>query len=83
MTQQNLSEAGLSNHVSILKKDFFKVYPSTSATVISNPPYDERLKEEADRGAMKSRIGRKRTAGYEEIDRGQRAARRSKMCTGN
>ena len=46
VTQQNLIEAGLDDQISILKKDFFKVYPQKKSTVITNPPYDERLKEE-------------------------------------
>ncbi len=45
VTQQNLVEARLDNKISILKKDFFKLYPPKGVTVISNPPYDERLKE--------------------------------------
>ena len=46
VTQQNLIEAGLDEQISVLKKDFFKVYPDRESTVITNPPYDERLKEE-------------------------------------
>jgi len=45
VTQQNLQEAGLQDKISVLKKDFFKVYPPKGTTVIMNPPYDERLKE--------------------------------------
>lgn len=46
VTQQNLEEAGLSNQIKVLKKDFFKLYPPKGCTVITNPPYDERLKED-------------------------------------
>ena len=45
VTQQNLLEAKLDNKISVLKKDFFKLYPEKGITVIMNPPYDERLKE--------------------------------------
>jgi len=45
VTQQNLIEANLDHKVSVLKKDFFKLYPPKGVTVITNPPYDERLKE--------------------------------------
>ncbi len=45
VTQQNLIEAKLDDKISVLKKDFFKVYPPKGVMVITNPPYDERLKE--------------------------------------
>jgi len=45
VTQQNLIEANLDHKISVIKKDFFKVYPPKKVTVITNPPYDERLKE--------------------------------------
>lgn len=45
VTQQNLAEARLSDKITILKKDFFKLHPPKGVTVITNPPYDERLKE--------------------------------------
>jgi putative N6-adenine-specific DNA methylase len=45
VTQTNLIEAQLDHRISVLKKDFFKLYPSKGVTVITNPPYDERLKE--------------------------------------
>jgi len=45
VTQQNLLEAQLDDKISVLKKDFFKTYPPKGLTVITNPPYDTRLKE--------------------------------------
>jgi len=45
VTQQNLVEAKLDNKITVHKKDFFKLYPPKGVTVITNPPYDERLKE--------------------------------------
>ncbi len=58
VTQQNLQEANLQDKISVLKKDFFKLYPPKGATVITNPPYDERLKE-ADINAFYKNIGLK------------------------
>lgn len=58
VTQQNLVEAQLDDKIKVLKKDFFKVYPPKGVTVITNPPYDERLKE-ADINDFYSRIGEK------------------------
>lgn len=46
VTQQNLIEAGLDDKISVIKKDFFKTYPPKGLTVITNPPYDTRLKED-------------------------------------
>jgi len=45
VTQTNLIEAGLNDKIPVIKKDFFKLYPPMGVTVITNPPYDERLKE--------------------------------------
>jgi len=45
VTQQNLIEAGLDDKISVIKKDFFKTHPPKNLTVVTNPPYDERLKE--------------------------------------
>jgi putative N6-adenine-specific DNA methylase len=45
VTQTNLIEAQLDDKITILKKDFFKLHPPKGSTVITNPPYDERLKE--------------------------------------
>lgn len=45
VTQQNLIEAKLDHKITVIKKDFFKLYPPKGVTVITNPPYDERLKE--------------------------------------
>jgi len=45
VTQQNLVKARLTEEISVLKKDFFKTYPPKGLTVITNPPYDTRLKE--------------------------------------
>ena len=58
VTQQNISEARLNDHISVLKKDFFKLYPNKGVTVIMNPPYDERLKEK-DINSFYSGIGEK------------------------
>ncbi len=46
VTQQNLVEAGLDDIISVIKKDFFKTYPPKGVTVMLNPPYDTRLKED-------------------------------------
>jgi len=56
VTQQNLLEANLSDKIKVLKKDFFKLYPPKNVTVITNPPYDERLKE-ADINAFYRNMG--------------------------
>ncbi|MDF1696227.1 MAG: THUMP domain-containing protein [Saprospiraceae bacterium] len=45
VTQQNLLEANLSDKIQVIKKDFFKFHPPKGSTIITNPPYDERLKE--------------------------------------
>lgn len=58
VTQQNLIEAGLNDKIKVLKKDFFKLYPPKGVTVITNPPYDERLKE-ADINTFYKNIGLK------------------------
>ena len=46
VTQQNLIEANLADKITVIKKDFFKTYPPKGVTVIMNPPYDLRLKED-------------------------------------
>jgi len=58
VTRQNLLEAGLDDKISVLKKDFFKTYPPKGVTVITNPPYDTRLKED-DIGKFYRKIGEK------------------------
>lgn len=45
VTQQNLVEANLSQNIKVLKKDFFKGSQVKNATIITNPPYNVRLKE--------------------------------------
>jgi putative N6-adenine-specific DNA methylase len=58
VTQTNLIEAKLDSKINVLKKDFFKVYAEKGVTVITNPPYDERLKE-ADINRFYENIGLK------------------------
>ena len=40
----NISEAKLSDYISVTRKDFFRSEPVKDTTIITNPPYDERLK---------------------------------------
>lgn len=42
----NISAAGLENYIKIEQEDFFYLEGSTNSTLIFNPPYDGRLKEE-------------------------------------
>ncbi len=58
VTQQNIVHAGLTEYLSVLKKDFFKTYSPKNTTVITNPPYDERLKEK-NINRMYQNIGKK------------------------
>lgn len=67
VTQQNLVEAGLDDKVTVLKKDFFKTYPPKGVTVITNPPYDERLKE-ADIKKFYLSIGEKFYSDFKQAD---------------
>lgn len=45
VTQQNIEEAGLQDSIKVLKKDFFKFHKRDKFLMITNPPYDQRLKE--------------------------------------
>jgi len=45
VTQQNLDEAGISEGVNVSKKDFFKYGKLSDVHIITNPPYDNRLRE--------------------------------------
>ena len=42
-TKINLQEAGLDKYVTIERRDFFKTENIPPATIITNPPYDQRL----------------------------------------
>lgn len=44
ISQQNTLEAGLDHLITIEKRDFFKNIHEGKFTIITNPPYDERLK---------------------------------------
>lgn len=46
ISQQNIEEAGATNQISITKQDFFKSEKHSGATIITNPPYDVRLRED-------------------------------------
>ncbi len=56
VTCQNLEEAGLSAEVTVEKKDFFKSEGREGVTLMTNPPYDIRLKQE-DIGTFYHKIG--------------------------
>lgn len=44
---QNAKNAGLNKDISLKRRDFFKLEPSSEkGTIITNPPYDERMEEE-------------------------------------
>lgn len=43
MARRNLQEAGFSNDVTLELQDFFKRTENFTGTIITNPPYDERL----------------------------------------
>ena len=45
VTEQNLEEAQVDDQVSVHKENFFKYAPLSGATIITNPPYDVRLRE--------------------------------------
>lgn len=44
VSQQNIDHAGLSELISVERKDFFKKPHAGNYTIFLNPPYDERLK---------------------------------------
>ncbi|MEE9437853.1 MAG: class I SAM-dependent RNA methyltransferase [Saprospiraceae bacterium] len=45
ITEQNIEEAGLLDKIHVKKQEFFRTDPREEITIITNPPYDERLKE--------------------------------------
>lgn len=67
VTKQNLIESGLSDKISVIKKDFFKTYPPKGVTVITNPPYDTRLKEN-DIHKFYAQIGEKFYNDFQQAD---------------
>lgn len=46
VTEQNIESAGLSDKISVAKQEFFKSDGTNGVTVMTNPPYDLRLKED-------------------------------------
>lgn len=58
VTEQNLLEAGVADEVTVSKQDFFRGDGVSDATIITNPPYDVRLRED-DIYGFYARIGDK------------------------
>lgn len=46
VSEQNIDEADAWDHIKVEKKDFFKSSAHEPLTIITNPPYDMRLKED-------------------------------------
>lgn len=53
-TQTNIAEAGLEDTITVDRKDFFQLTEMNNLTIITNPPYDERLKLDDDKAFYKA-----------------------------
>lgn len=53
-TQTNIAEAGLGDTITVDRKDFFQLTEMNNLTIITNPPYDERLKLDDDKAFYKA-----------------------------
>ncbi len=63
----NIQEAGLTNFITLERKDFFTSPGKKNALIITNPPYDERLKED-DIMAFYKNIGDKLKKDYTDCN---------------